>query len=234
MLIQEVDWTRFLMIFSVQLFIIIFFLFLGIFLLKRNRNRLNLNLSIYYFLISFGFLIITISLPIRINPLVYILYFISIYLVIVSQVFIIFFSLNLLTKDKPFSLKTEIILIISYSIVTFIVLYIPNGIYIGEITNWKPVYSWEFLIIIYLYLTFAIYIPEIYLSLRLLKKFSDERLKKKLKLFICGTFTIFSISYGTILYNTWNNEIYKIIYTFISFLIIPAGFLIFYGIGKDL
>jgi len=234
LILNQVDWTRTILVPSILSIIVIYFLYLAILIIKRNRNLLNVTLSCYYFFVSIAFIIVIISVPIRVNPLAYILYFIALFLLTFSNIFLPLFSINLLRKEKPFSLKIEFLFIIIYGLINLFLLLFPNGISYNEITNWTPIYTWDFLIVFYIVYSLSILIPQIILSVKLHHKFLDKQLKKKLRFFFGGTFLNYLISYCAILNNTWNNPIYNIIFVFISLLIVPSGLLLYKGIGKGL
>jgi len=234
MLLEITEFRRILLVFTTQFFIILFFLTLAFILLKRNRNRSTLMLSIFFLSVAIGFILITFGLPIKINPMAYVVYFTSVYIVFFGQIFLVLFSLDLLRKNYIIPIRAHILIALIYGIVSFIILSYPGGITYNIESNWRPIYSWNFLLILYLFNSLSIITPELYISVKLFKQFSDSRLKKKLKYFFSGTYMYYGISYGTILYNTWNNIIFQSIWIFISFLILPAGILIYYGIGKNL
>ncbi len=79
-----------------------------------------------------------------------------------------------------------------------------------------------------------IIIPSTIYFKKLYKKFEKIELKKKLRYFIAGSYGMFFISYGAVLYNTWQNPILKIIWTFLSLVIVPSGLLIYFGITRNL
>jgi hypothetical protein len=55
-----------------------------------------------------------------------------------------------------------------------------------------------------------------------------------LMFFFIGIFGILIAFYGLILYNTWYESLYRLIWPIVSLLTIPSGYLIYYGIGRDL
>jgi len=69
---------------------------------------------------------------------------------------------------------------------------------------------------------------------KLYNKFEKNELKKKFKYFTGGTYGMFLSSYGAVLYNTWQNPIFKLVWTFLSLIIIPSGILIYCGIARNL
>lgn len=162
----------------------------------------------------------------------YILYFISAFLMLFGQMFIVIFIINLLYMDINFSLKRQNLIISAYAIINLFVLSIPGSITFNE---GVPVYSWGFLIIIYIIFTLAIVIPTIVFSRILYNTFEDRKLKIKLKYFFIGVMGMCFAVYGLILYNTWSDSVFRSIWTFlVFFIVIPSVLLIYYGIGQNL
>lgn len=112
---------------------------------------------------------------------------------------------------------------------------IPVGITVNESTNWAPRYSWGFLIIVYLIYSSFIFVPTIVNLIKLLKTFEDKLLRRKLLLFSYGTIGVLIGIYGATLYNTWDEQIYRLVWSLIQLFLIPASsLLIYYGVGKNL
>lgn len=195
---------------------------------------MTLTLSIFYILPGTGFILNLIFLPLSTTKIGYILYFIMTYLIIFGFIFIVIFIIKLLAIDPNYTSKTQLIIVLSYAALVLLLLVFPGGITINEETNWRPKWSLPFLIITNLFFTFSIFIPTIIFSLKLNKRFEDKKLKRKLKYFFTGIIGMFISIYGLILYNTWDNPIYKIIWTFLSLTVVPSGLLIYYGIGHKL
>ncbi len=210
------------------LFIIYFLISLKI--LTRRRARLSLILSGFYIVEAIGILLNLILLWVRDNTLIYRIYFITAYFLAFGYIFILLFVLNLYKYD--FKTKHQIIIIASYAISIILALNFPGGITINEHTDWRPSFSWAFLISLYLLFTCFIFIPTIILSVKTYKKFRAKDLKRKFMLFFIGVCGILFFSYGSVLYNTWDNDFFRIIYTLIVMMCIPSGLLIYYGIGR--
>ena len=234
MIFQETEWTRFFLIVIIQSFICVLFLSLAHKILRRNQNRLTLILSGFYISEALGLIMNIIYYPLKINPLVYILHFITCFFIGFGQIFLVIFLLNLFKLDKDFNMKKHVIIISSYAISIFLLLIFPGGITINENTNWRPVFSWTFLVSLYIFFTCFIIIPTIILSIEIYKKFENKNLKRKLKLFFLGINGTFFAYYGSLLYNTWDDPLFRAIWSVLSLIIIPSGLLIYYGIGKDL
>jgi len=221
-------------------FISIVFLYLGYKLLRRSRSRLSLTLSIFYILLGFStltnvaFLLLT---PTQLDILLYILYFFISFTTIFGFIFILIFIHNLLKIESIYSFKKYLLIIIIYGLCCFFLLIgVPEGITISDETNWTPVYSWNFLIAVYIFFTLSITITTLIYSIKLYNKFEDKNLKKKLRFFILGIFGMTIMFYGVVLFNTWNENVtFKSLWSIlVIFIMVPSAYLIFYGIGQNL
>ena len=230
------EFNRYLLIYIVALAISLIFFIIAFILLKRKRNQLTIILSCFYIIEATGFIINAIYPPLRINPLVYILYFIALFLILFGQIFLILFNLLLLKRENIKISNNKItIIILFYAFIIFSILYFPNGFIINEQTNWRPIWSWSFLIIIYVFMTGVILLPFTFLFYKLYKRFEDKDLKKRLKLFFIGFLGMAIGLYGAFLYNTWDNYFFRTIWTIIvSFLAIGSGVLIYHAWSRQL
>ena len=229
--------TRIFLIFIIQPIVILFFIYIAIRILKRNRNLLTITLSAFYILSAAGFVaniffIMGTLLPFEITSILYILYFISSFLVFFSQIFLVVFLF--LIKRQDFSSKSYILLTSFYGLGCLLILLIPGGIKIGIQTNWIPIYHWIFSIIFYIFFSLIIVIPTIYLLTKLLMSFQDRDLRRKFFIFMIGIFSMLISFYGLVLYNTWQDQTFRTIWSIVSLIVIPAGLLIYNGIGQNL
>lgn len=216
-------------------FIVILFFSLSGKILKRKLNSTTLTLSMLYILEATGFLLSVLFLFINTTLIGYILYLIATFLILFGVIFLVIFIISLLNIDEIFLLKKKYIIICSYGLIIVFSLFIPSAITLNESTNWKPVFSWFFLIILYLILTIYTFLPTLYLSIKLYRSFNDKRLRKKLKYFFIGIIGMLISLYGLILYNTWHDSIYRLIWgVLVFFIVFPSGILIYYGIGQNL
>ena len=214
------------------MFIICTFLTISYKILKRNRTLPNIFLSLFYSLISCSFIITIIYLPFREENIVYLLYFLILYSFFLSFIFLLLFNLNLIQFET--TIMKDIIIIIIYAILSFLIILYPGGITINESTNWMPVWSWEFLLIVNIFLSSFIIIPNIIISIKIYKKIKIKEIKKKWARFFFGLIGLAFVLYGTALYNTWNDPIFKLIWIPLTLIAIPSGILIYYGIAKNI
>ncbi|MHA1694829.1 MAG: hypothetical protein ACTSUG_06185 [Candidatus Helarchaeota archaeon] len=238
MLFEQLDMSRYLLVFIIQPIISFILLYLVFKILKRNRTLHTIILSFFYFIVSIGFLLnIIYALAAIFNNelMTYLIFYITSYLIIDSPVYLIVFIKMLLKIEEKPNLRKELIYAVIYGILCTYIFFFPNGLTISEKTGWKPLYSFEFLIFSYFFMTFLIILPLIYYSLKLYRTIETNILKKKFKLFIGGTLGFVSVIYGTILYNTWHYPLYRLFWSIsVSFFLIAISLLIYFGIGKDL
>lgn len=236
MFLQEadIDLSRFFLILTIQLFVSAIFFYLAFKVLKRNYNPTTLTLSIFYIFIGVGFILNVIFLPLSSYLVGYIIYYIAAFLIIFGGIFLVLFIKNLLNLEAIFFSKQNLMIMISYAILVLFVLFFPGGITISEKTEWTPDWSWAFFLTLCFLDACYIIIPTIILSVKLYKRFEDKNLKRKLRYFILGIIFILFAYYGLLLYNTWDEIIFKRIWTFLSLIVVPAGLLIYYGIGHNL
>ncbi|TFF97218.1 MAG: hypothetical protein EU541_08510 [Promethearchaeota archaeon] len=239
-LIFQLEWTRLFNILISQSFIILIFAIIIYKVLARRTDRATLFLSGFYITISTGliFNITFISLllgNVTTNSILYPIYYLSSFLTIFAFIFIVIFLIHIYNIQSVFSIKKSLIIIISYAIICFLVLVFPAGITINEANNWTPIYSWEFLIFLYIIFSFIIFMPTLIYSYKLLKMIQAPSLRKKLKQLIMGVIGLSVLFYGVILYNTWHNPLFRVVWSLLTFIfIIPSSIFIYYGIAQNL
>lgn len=237
-MIHQITPSRIFFIFGIQPLAIFYFLYVAYRILRRNKNPTTVTLSTFYILAALGFalnIVLVLLTLLQVEFILLIIYFFTIYFILLAPIFLLIFMIRLLYKAPNLSKKKQWIFVLIYGTLTVIVIILPNGIQINETTNWIPIFSWEFLIILYIYYTCTIGAPTIVNLARLYRLFKDKELKKKLRYFSLGIIgNLFSL-YGIILYNTWHDPQFRLIWSVISLILVPmSGFLIYYGIGHNL
>jgi len=236
MIFQITEYLRLFIVFVPQVFLVVVFCFLILKILKRNTNRSSLILSSFYFIVSLGLGMNSIAVLIAFfspGEFIKVLYFLSTYFIMLSFVFVIVFILSLLKLKSVFTLKKAFLIILVYGVAWFLLQLYPGGVTYSE--NWVPVYNPSLFIAMNILFTLSFTIPVVYYAYRLRKLFKDANLKRKLSYFIIGiTLQIFLI-YGVMLYNTWQDPIFKTVWGLSAIvLLVSSGLLIYYGIGRDL
>ena len=238
MLLQLPDINRILLIFIPQLILAGLFLFLAIKLLKRNQQRPTLTLGMLYIFPASGLIFNAIHVVLaEFQPendvLLLVIYFLSYFLILFSPVFILTFIISILRLGDVFTIKKQLIITLIYGFLVFILFFTPNGITFSE--QWRPIYSWGFLTLVYISLTVFIVLPTLWYSRRLIKTFQDKILKRKLITFIIGIIGLLFTIYGMVLYITWQDSLFSSLWSVLTtFIVIPSAIFIYYGIGREL
>ncbi len=234
-ILQALDLQRFILIYVVQLTVCLIFFMIAVKILKRNRNTLTYTLSAFYFTIFIGLVVNAIYIPIEANPTVHILYLITMFCILFAFFFLVLFNLFLYKLDTKVSRSNIVVMFVFYVSITLTIILIPNGFAINKQTNWKPVWTWTFLIIVYLYLFIFAIIPFAVLFIKIYKTFGEKSLKRRIKYFYVGFIGMIIAMLGGMLYNTWNNAVFRMIWTgIVLFITVPSGVLIYYGIAQKL
>jgi len=231
---SDLEWTRYFSVYILQSIVIVFLSIIAFKVIRRNKNRLTIILSTFYTLNIIGLIFNLILLPIKSNPASTILYFIIFFTISFGLIFLVIFLRNLMNIDIKTNSKVDFSIIFIYDLLISASFFIPGGFKLSEATYWIPVYSWCFLTLLYIIITIMVVIPSIIYFKKLYSKFETPELKKKLNYFTFGTYGMFFLAYGVILYNTWQNPLFKLIWVVLALVIIPSGVLIYYGIARDL
>jgi len=228
------DIARFLQIYIIQGFFAIFFLGMAFIVLMRGKKRTNLYLSSFYLSSFVGGFINIIYANIFNQTIVYILHFITYYILCFSMVFLLIFVLTVLKPSDSFSIKFQFFILFLFGIILLGLLFIPSGIIINEHTNWKPDWSWVFLIYSIITCSGIVILPTSYYSVKIYGKIGNDHLKKKWKYFLIGISAYFFLYYGTSLSNTLNLDKFRLLWSIISLPTLIALYLIYYGVGRQL
>lgn len=230
---QHIDFARFIQIFLVQGLVGFFFLYLAYRILKREAKGLSLILSCFYLSTTIGVVINIIYAFIFVEPIVLILHFTTYFFLCLSLIFLLLFVFVLMKSEKVVTKKRQIFILIIFSIALLVLLAFPNGITINETTNWKPEWSWPFLIYSLIICT-SVIIPTIFYSIKLYLRFEHQELKKKWKYFLLGVFAYYFVYYGTSISNTLANNTFRIIWSILSLPSLVLLYFIYYGVVKQL
>ncbi len=228
------DAARFIQIYIVQGLVGLFYFYMSYIILRRDKKNLHLALCGFYVCVGVGVIINIIYASVFNEALVHLLHFLTYFLFCFCQVFLLIFVLILSKSKNVITVRIQLILIISFGVLLSGLWFIPNGITINETTNWKPVWSWEFLIYSYIVCSLFTFGPLIYYSGRIYFKLESMELRKKWIFFIIGIISYYFVYYGTSLSNTLNDSPFRLIWSIISLIAIPISYLIYHGVGREL
>ncbi len=231
----QLDPTRIFTVYVAQGLIVAIFLFIAYKVLKRDTKRLNLIFSGFYIFVALGLTINFIYAPLTDEAIVLTLYYVLMFSLNFSAIFLTLFNAILLRSEKVITGKKQLIISLIYMAILIGMVFIPQGITINATTEWKPVWS----IIYFIYIIAAVTImgigPSLYYSKEIYKKFEDEQLKKKWKYFIIGQCEFYAFMYGLYVSNTLNDATFRTVIGVIGLiLVITGGILVYYGVGRQL
>ncbi|MHA2429568.1 MAG: hypothetical protein ACXACC_00910 [Promethearchaeota archaeon] len=239
MVLYQIEWARLLPIFIAQPLSAILFVALAIKILIRKRDQVSLSLAAFYsisslsLIINLIYLILTTFIDFKL--LLYFLYFLTAYLLIFSSFFLISFLSLLLNIESKFTSRKNLTILIVFGIACLLILLFPGGITLDSANNWRPIYSFEFLLVMYAFFTSIVFIPTIIFSVKLYRRFEAKNLKKKFRMLIIGIIEMLTLLYGTVLFNTTMNPIIRSFWGILSLIIlISSALLIYAGIGLNL
>ena len=236
MLFQGEYWSRIIVAFISQAFIIVLFSFIVFKILKRNRKRSSITLAAFYLLVSVGLfmnIIFILLISSGNNIAISISYNLASYFIVFPFIFILIFINVILKMEENFTLKKMTIIIVIYGVLCSTLYMFPEGITFTS--NWVPVYSLPFFIYVNIIFTGYITIPILFYSIRLYNLFKARNLKEKLRILLIGIYLMLGTVYGGIFFNTTSDPIFRTLWGVCAFSMeITAGLLLYYGIGKEL
>jgi len=239
MIVQSILIERIVVVGVVQVWPIIYFSIFAYKLLKRGKNRSTITLSTLFLMNATAYLVAIFSILLINSPFGYAFYITSWYFLMLSHGFLILFSLLLLQIEENISFIKFFMFIVFYSVIVTYVYWIGifyDGIQYDVSSGWRPLFSWSFAIINWMYVIFLLVIPEIIMGFKLLKIFKGVKIVIRIKLFLLSTFLEYLVMMILILYNTLPNYIvYRPILAIIGpLLAMLAAYLIYRSFGKNI
>jgi len=244
MVLYAMSLTRILTVYVAQGIVCFFFLFLAYKILKRDRKRLNIIFAGFYISPVIGFIVNFISGPLTDETLVLALNFITNFGIFYSVIFLVVFDLILLKSEKIINTTKQLAIFTLYGIALFSMIFfvfVPGmGVEMalgatGEAPDWSPHWMLPFfLYVVVIESVFAVG-PSLYFSYLIYKKFEDEELRKKWKLFIIGFCCLSIFMYGIFISNYLNNPTFRLVMGATGLILaIASGYLIYTGVGRQL
>ncbi len=233
MVLFQLSLTRILSVYVAQGIILLLFIYLPIKILKENKKRIHVIFSFFYFCVTLGIICNFIYAPLTDVNIVKFLNFMTNYLITLSAIFIVVFLILFYKGEEEFNTSKQLMVIITYAVILFLVYFIPDGVQIGPETDWAPVWSITYFLYITIVLTVMGAIPSLYYSYKLYEKIDDDLVRKKWKVFIFGEIEMFFLLYGTYLSNVINDPTINLYWGIaMLFLTLTAAYMIYYGVAK--
>jgi hypothetical protein len=198
---------------------------------KKGGNPFNFMLALYFFFTVAGILVNIYYATVRdtLDLTTYqFLARLAAFLILYSAIFPTFFALAILKGFSGLSGKVKILYFAVWTILFAFILVIGNV----DIIDYAVKYDTT-LAIYSLFCVISIGIVFLMISLKNLTLFQDPLLKKKYKMFIVGYLIFISILMST-LFMLWGVSSRAFGAIYLAVMLIPAGYLIYYGIGKKL
>jgi len=206
---------------------------MGLKILKKDTKKTNFMIGSFFLFLTAGFSVNMIYANIFQEEIVKTLHFLTIFLTCFAEIFILIFILLLLKTHSFFKNSQQIAIVGIFGLLLFASWFIPEGVTINETTDWKPVWSWPFLIYSYVIcFSFAI-IPALYGAVLVYKRLSDPLLRKKWRYFIVGIISNYYIYSGTALSNAINIPEFRLIWAMLSLPALFTGTLVYHGILRQ-
>jgi len=217
---------------SIQLFGGIVAIYLGARVLRRRKNKITISISMFYILLGSAYLLLAVFIFVLIDPITFVAY------ILASNLFFFSFTLNVIfcsnvnvlrPKEEAFS-KREILYMVGYAVGILILPLIPNSVKLDASTDWIPILGLEFSIVLMVYYSITVFVPRIYLNLKVLSRIREKLLKNRVKMFLFGNLWLLITVYSLVLYLAMpENLLYRNIYAVFSFFNAVPLVLIYYG-----
>lgn len=235
MILQDV---RFIGVFTAFSIIIFAFLFMAYKILHRDKKRLNIIFTGFFFSVSIGLILNLIYYPLRDKTVVTVLNTGTNAFVIFGIIFLVVMELIILKSEKVITPNKQILIILIYGAldsVLFIFLAIPGwGVTINDSTDWRPLWSLPYFIYAITIFGIAV-ILMLYYSVLIDKQFKEPQLKRRWKFFQLGLVLLLCFTYGVFISNYLDILIIRNIVSLLGILLaVVGGYLIYYGVGRQL
>jgi len=230
----DFNWTRYFLVFIFQSLVVFTFIFFAYKMLKRKITKSSLSLAIFFLIESSAGIINMIYIVLEFSYLVIFLFHLSYFLFFFGLYFFLLFLISFFEEQFRITYKKLTIIAAIYIVAIIIVLNFPGGINFKINGTWRPNWNWNFLFVLYIFITIFYTVPILFFSYRLLKYIQFEGFKKRMKFFLIGTCLLIFQMYGLVLYNTWNNEIYRIFWFLLTIFNISSPLFLYLGVGKNI
>ena len=228
---QQLSFQVIFKAFIVHGFLFAFFIFMIYKIFKRGTSRLNVIFGCFYIIIGFFFNFVFVLLANEFFILIF--YYLTVFFLLIGPSFMLVFTIILWKSSNVFTSYKQFIILIITGIAYFCMIFIPDGVSINAQTNWNPVYSIPYFLYLVIVFTLLEGIPQIYVSLKTYNALREKRLRQKWKQFNIGLLLIYISAYGTIIYQTLNIELIRLIWSFVVLIFfVIASILIYNGVGK--
>ena len=211
MVLYQLDFSRFLTIYIGSGILFAFYLIVAFKILKREKSQLHIILSLYYIITAIGLFLNFIYAPLTDQNIAKLLNMVANYIVTFALIFLMLFNLILFMSEREIKNYFLVMIIIIYAILLSFMFFDPTYVKIAPSTNYKPIWSLNFLLCLVIIVSIVYTIPTLYFSIVIYKRFKDPQLKKKWKCFIYGIIGMDIAMYTRMISNTLNDPTFRLI-----------------------
>lgn len=207
--------------------------------MKRAKNRSTVTLSTFFISLTLAYLFAFFSIFAIDTPFAYVLYIVVWYLYLISHSIFLLFAWLLLHVEESIPIEKYVIFFVIYIIIINTIIWIGifyNGVQYDMSIGWRPLFSWTFAIVNWIYMYGFLIIPELFLSFRLVRIFKGSKVVIRIKLFLFSAFIEYMLISLVVLYNLlFDNHVYRSIHIFINLpLGMVAAYFIYRSFGKKI
>jgi len=225
---------RILQVFVIQLFLGIFMLYIGYLILKRDTKRLNIILSGFFLFVFLGVLFNVIYAFLDDVLLIGILTRITVFFLYGAAVFPVVFNLILLKSEKIIDTKKQFLIILGFLVLLLLALLIPGGILIEPSNDYVPKWSLEILIAMVIISISYTAVPFMYTAWKVYKKFEDDELKKKWKVYMYSM-PFYHVNAVMICFSNYlNDPTFRLMWNAVALFLYLVAYFVYYGVGKQI
>jgi hypothetical protein len=200
---------------------------------KRGGKYAKRYLGAFYFTTAMGLVLNFIFIFIHDPFIVELLYYFTLYFLFLGTYFLLIFTLIIYKSEKIITKKKQILLLVILSIITWGMIFVPNGLVINESTDWYPQYSLTFFLYLIIVLSFGSVGPILYISVKIYYKFELIDLKRRWAFFFWGLIFLFTFAFGTLFSHFFPLTNLRSLWSIVSlFLVVTASILIYCGVVK--
>lgn len=220
---------RILLLFSISAVV---YSYLGLKVIIRKNDKYSRYLSAFYFSQLLVFIINIVYAFIFVDYIVYYMYLALLYIGSIGFGFLlIFYGMIFFEKHEYFhKWKSQACYILIYAVVLLGIFLIPENVVINEGSDWKPVYSFHFMLYMIIVNLIMAGVPLTIISIKTYTSMKAPEIKRKYLSFWIALYLYFFVLIATIILNFLNMNSLNLLYFVIGSVMLPSAYLMYYGL----
>ncbi len=207
------------------------YLYLGTKIVIRRNDKYSRYLSAFYFSQSTIFILNIVYAFIFVEHIVYFLFLVLLYIGSIGFGSLLIFNGLLYFSRHDFfqKLKIRVYYLLSYATILLGIFFIPNGVVINMSTDWRPVYSFPFMLYIITVNFVLAGVPLIILSIKTYISMEAPDIKRKFLSFCIALYLYFFVLTVSQIFNYLNMPSLNLLYFLLSIIMLPSAYFMYYG-----